>query len=149
MTITPDIAPKGSNITCENGHYICTAAVDLRRMRRSGPENFCQWHFNIREPDRHQSLPLRCTCGAPYLKGGTGQCVHLDGFGWWPRNIDGEGTVTVSGAGGGGGGWRGQEPIPITFPDHNKAMAQASMIMKARENTLASKIIRFIRRIRW
>lgn len=96
--ITSDLAPAGSQVTCENGHYICRAAVDLRRLTRSRQADFDQWHHHISVPAHGDPLPLRCTCGAPYLKGSIGQCVHLEGFGWWPRDLYGVEQVARRGA---------------------------------------------------
>ena len=87
--ITKTHAPIGSKVTCEKcGKSICEIVAD--DVKIGYPFNhwsFGGWH--VPEPHVGQSLDsLRCECGSQWVKqlflGGN--FIHLEGYGWWPRN---------------------------------------------------------------
>lgn len=79
MTSAEQLADVGDFVTCENGHLICEVARPIYRGMMQNPS--LDWKaWRISEPERGTPVPLRCPCGAPYLKERV--TFHCEGRGW-------------------------------------------------------------------
>ena len=80
------IASEGEPVTCERGHAIATINRDVPRgLADEALARSFTFAPGVPEPDRGTRLPLRCSCGAPWLKSveGTSRAIMVHVSGGW------------------------------------------------------------------
>ena len=74
----------GMKLTCENGHEIATAAVDMDKGDQVRVNRFTDWKIPV--PENGEAIKPCPICGARYIGGPGAHTLkgHFEDHGWLP-----------------------------------------------------------------